>query len=225
MERVGEALDRALENAAINTGMRRGDITRVLATGGTSLVPAVVELLQQRFGERLEYAHPFDAVAQGACQGIVLPILQHDYAIESRDPKSKRPVFKPFLRQGTEYPTSPDESIHFTARGSYDGQQTIGVKVYEVSQLRRRSLGTSIVGADGVLRSDSGVISDLEYILLNAKSATYITADPKILLARDRDRFQCRFCVDGNRRLLITVEDYYHNPPKLVMKDYPVVRL
>ena len=155
----------------------------------------------------------------------MLPILQHDYAIESRDPKTKRPVFKPFLRQGTEYPTLPDEAIHFTARGSYDGQQTIGVKVYEVSQLRRRSLDTSIVGADGVLRSDSGVNTDREYILLNAKSATYITAMPEIALARDRDRFQCQFRVDGNRKLLITVEDYYHNPPKLIMKDYPVVRL
>ena len=40
LTQIREAIDRALENAAMKS-MRRSDLTRVLVTGGTSLVPAV----------------------------------------------------------------------------------------------------------------------------------------------------------------------------------------
>ena len=76
MKQVRETIDRSLENAAVKAGMRRSDITRVLVTGGSSIVPAVRKLLDENFGASVEYDHPFDCVARGACRGIVEPILQ-----------------------------------------------------------------------------------------------------------------------------------------------------
>ncbi|HNT87735.1 MAG TPA: Hsp70 family protein, partial [Candidatus Hydrogenedentes bacterium] len=58
-QRVRETVDRALENAAVRTQMRRADVTRVLVTGGTSLAPPVRRLLVEMFGERVFQDRPF----------------------------------------------------------------------------------------------------------------------------------------------------------------------
>ena len=224
VERVRDTVQRALENAAVGAGMRKDDLTRVLVTGGTSLVPAVLRLLGELFGGKVGHERPFDAVARGACQGLVAPILQHDYAIESYSRDRKRYQFTPFLKRGTAYPTERD-AIRYWARGSFEGQTAIGVKVFEVSQVRRRALDEALIEADGTLRGGSHVETDLDYIELTAKNPTFIVADPPASLARDRERFFCTFWVDGNRTLRITVKDLHHNAPRTLLLEHPVVRL
>jgi len=55
-------LDQALSVASISSNL----IDRVFMTGGTSLVPAVRQLFEKRFGaERLAYGDEFLSVAQG----------------------------------------------------------------------------------------------------------------------------------------------------------------
>lgn len=222
LDQVRQTLDRALENAAVKVGMRRGDLAKVLVTGGTSLVPCVRQLLEQSFDGKTDYQSPFDAVARGACRGVVVPVLQHDYCIESYNRGKRDYEFQPLFAIGTDYPT-PRDTVRFWAKGSYDGMTRIGLKIFEVSRMKRRTLEVTMVDADGVLRDDSRVASEFTYICLNRDNPTFILADPPVNLERDQKRFLCSFWVDGNRRLVVTVLDNLSG--KTLLKDHPVVRL
>jgi molecular chaperone DnaK (HSP70) len=222
LRQIKETLDRALENAAVKAGVRRSDVTRVLVTGGTSLAPAVRQLLDEAFRDKVEYDHPFDCVVRGACRGVVLPILQHDYAIESYNRDQKRYEFKPLFKIGTEYPTTP-EAIRFWSNGSTDGQTRVGLLIYEVSRMKRRSVDEAMVDAEGRIRSSPRVTTDYEHICLNPDNPTFIVADPPINRERDKQRILCSFEIDGNRRLLVTAVDNLAG--KTVLRGHPVVRL
>ena len=59
---MGAAVDAALADA----GLAAGDVDRVFLTGGTSLVPAVRGLFEQRFGAaRIAGGGEFVSVAEG----------------------------------------------------------------------------------------------------------------------------------------------------------------
>jgi molecular chaperone DnaK (HSP70) len=193
---VRETLDRALENAAVKAGMRRSNVTRLLVTGGTSLMPSVRRLLNDTFGSRVDYDHPFDCVARGACRGVVLPILQHDYAVESYSRDHKRYEFKPLFEMGTDYPTA--EPKRFWLNGSNEGQTRIGIKVFEVSRLKRRDVVGFAVDEMGVFRQDSQVQTDCCYACLNRENPTFIVADPPISVERDKTPLFLR--VHGGRQ-------------------------
>lgn len=222
LRQVRRTLERALENAAVKAGLRREEITAVFVTGGTSLIPRVRHLLEEQFEDRVYHASPFDSVARGACRGTVVPILQHDYAIESYSRDRKDYEFRPLFRLGTEYPT-PKDAVRLWARGSHDGMTRIGLKIFEVSRMRQRSLDVALVDREGQLRDDTHVATDYRYICLNRENPTFIVADPPVNLQRDRRRFLCSFSVDGNRRLLVTVMDQLVG--RRLLEDHPVVRL
>lgn len=99
----------------------------------------------------------------------------------------------------------------------------IGLKIFEVSRMKQRTLDVALVDAQGVLRDDSRVASEYAYICLNRDNPTFIVADPPVNLQRDQKRFLCSFAVDGHRRLLVTVLDDLTG--KTLLKDHPVVRL
>jgi hypothetical protein len=219
---VTNTVDRALENAAVKAGMRRNDISRVVVTGGTSLIPGIRRYLEDAFAGRVRYESPFDAVVQGACQGLVIPILQHDYAIESFSRTARDYEFKPLFRVGTSYPTTTN-AVRFWARGSYNGMTRIGIKIFEVSQMKRRSLDVSLVDWEGALRDTSQVKTENHYVCLNRDNLTFIIADPAVDLDRDHKRFLCSFAVDGQRRLRVTVHDNLTDQELLC--EHPVVRL
>jgi len=219
---IREVLDRALENAAIKAGLRRSDLTRVLVTGGTSLVPAVRQILLDGFKDKVEFDHPFDCVVRGACRGIVTPVLQHDYAIENYVRDRQRFEFKPLFKIGTEYPTQPD-AIRFWSNGATDGQTRVGLSIYEVSRMKRRNSNQAQVDAEGRILAAQRVSTDYEHICLNPDNPTFITADPPINRERDKQRFLCSFEIDGHRRLLVTAVD--HLTGKTVLLKHPVVRL
>ena len=222
LRHVRNTIDRALENAAIKAGMRRDDITRVVVTGGTSLVPLVRRHLKEMFPERVAFKNPFDAVVRGGCRGIVVPLLSHDYTIESFSAHNREFEFKSLLKTGTEYPT-PRDCVRFWAKGSYDGMTRIGIKIFEVSRMERRGLEVALVDDAGSLQETSRVATKYHYICLNRDNPTFIVADPPIQLQRDAKRFACSFWVDGNRRLCVTVEDRLAR--RELMRDHPVVRL
>jgi molecular chaperone DnaK (HSP70) len=217
-----ETLDRALENAAVKAAVRRDGIVKVLVTGGTSLAPAVVRLLWEYFGQRVEYTSPFDAVARGACQGTVLPILQHDYAIESYHRARNQYEFTPLFKIGTDYPT-PRDAVKLWARGAYEAQGRIGLRIFEVSRMKRVRLTEGLVDEHGALKEESHVQTEFSYVCLNGENPTFIVAEPPVNLQRDQKRFLCSFWVDGQRRLLVSVLDNHSG--KTLLKDYPVVRL
>lgn len=223
LKHVRETIDRALENAAIKAGVRRDDITYALVTGGTSLVPSIRKLLYDYFGNRVQFQNPFDAVVRGACQGVVIPVLQHDYAIESWNREKQRFEFVPLFKIGDPYPTKPEEAVQLWARGSYDGMERIGIKIFEVSKMKRLKLSEPIMDSEGRLLQESRVATDYSYVCLNAANPTFIVADPPVNMKRDKRRFLCTFMVDGQRRLLVTVHDNLTG--KTLLREYPVVRL
>ena len=99
----------------------------------------------------------------------------------------------------------------------------IGLKIFEVSRVKRRSLEAAMVDADGVIREESQVNSEFAHSCLNRDNPTFIVSDPPVNLQRDQQRFLCSFCVDGHRRLLVTVLDNLSG--KTLLQDHPVVRL
>ena len=219
--------------------MRREGITKLLVTGGTSLVPCVGRMLKEAFNGRVEFQSPFDAVARGACRGVVVPILQHDYAIESYNKERKDYEFMPLFKIGTDYPTVKEKPVRLWGRGGYDGQVRIGLKIFEVSRMKRRQLDVSMVDESGGLIEASKVVSEFSFICLNPDNPTFILADPPYDQKRDAQRFLCSFCVDAQRRLLVTVVDKFYNTPEFVRQnpqfsplggkplfvEHPVVRL
>ncbi len=219
---IRDTVDRALENAAIKAGMRRRDITGVVVTGGTSLIPAVRRCLTETFPGTVSFESPFDAVVRGACRGLVVPLLAHDYAIESFSRARGEFEFKPLVRTGTEYPMRRG-AVRFWAKGSYDGMTRIGIKVFEVSQMPRRALEVALVDFTGAFQDASRVSTDFQYICLNRDNPTFIVADPPVQLKRDAERFLCSFWVDAGRRLLVSVEDRLTG--RALFEDHPVVRL
>jgi molecular chaperone DnaK (HSP70) len=219
---VRETLERAVENASIKAGLRRADVTRVLVTGGTSLVPAARRILDDLFHGRVEYDQPFDCVVRGACRGVVAPVLQHDYAIESYHREAKRYDFKPLFAIGTDYPTRPD-AIRFWCNGSTDGQTRVGLLVYEVSRMKRARVDEAMVDAEGRIRSSPRVTTDYAHLCLNPDNPTFIAVDPPINRERDKQRILCSFEIDGNRRLLVTAVDNLNG--KTLLQKHPVVRL
>jgi hypothetical protein len=222
LKQLRETVERALENAAIKVQLRKDDLTAILVTGGSSLLPAVRTYLEDSFGEKVRHESPFDALVRGACRGFVVPLLQHDYAIESYAKETRAYEFKPLFSIGTKYPT-PAAAVKLWAQGSYDGMTQIGIKIFEVSRLHRRTLDHSLIDSSGALTTESRVRSNYHHICLNQRSPTFIVADPPISLQRDRRRFLCSFQVDGNRRLLITVLDNLAG--KHLLENHPVVRL
>ena len=219
-KRVRETLDGALENAAVKSGMGRSEITRLLVTGGTSLVPAVRRILEEAFGDKVQYDHPFDCVVRGACRAVVEPVLKHDYAIQTRNRARSRDELVELFPSGTEFPTEP-EAAQFWANGSWDGQTRVGLMVFEVSRMVRRAIDESAVDKDG--RILNRAMTEFQHICLNKENPTFIDADPPIRLDRDKQRFVCSFEVDGNRRLLVSVVDQFNG--RQVLKGHPVVRL
>lgn len=212
---VRETVTRALENAAVQSGLRRADLTRVLATGGSTLIPAVRRLLREAFGDKLVFDHPFDAVVRGATQGTVVPLLQHDYAIESYNRAQQRFEFKTLFKAGTEYPTT---TARFWANGVSDGMTRVGLRIYEVS--RRHRLNDA---SEERFSPAAPVSTTYEHLCLNPDNPTFIPADPPVRRERDQQRFLCSFEIDGHRRLFVSAVDQLTGKPVLV--KHPVVRL
>ena len=178
--------------------------------------------LSDTFPQKVSFESPFDAVVRGACQGLVVPLLSHDYAIESFSSATREYEFKSLLAAGTEYPTARN-AVRFWARGSYDGMTRIGIKIFEVSRMQRRSLHRALVDATGALETTSRVATNFDYICLNLHNPTFIVADPAIRVDRDATRFPCAFWVDEQRRLRVSVRDELAG--RIVLDDHPVVRL
>ena len=143
-------------------------------------------------------------------------------AIESFNRARGEFEFKPLLTTGTEYPTRRG-AVRFWAKGSYDGMTRIGIKVFEVSQMPRRTLDIALVDASGAIQEASRVSTGCQYICLNRDNPTFIVADPPVEMKRDAQRFLCSFQVDADRRLVVSVEDRLTS--RVLFEDHPVVRL
>jgi molecular chaperone DnaK (HSP70) len=226
--RVSRALRKALDRAAAK-GYPAEEIVNVFLVGGTSLVPAVQDLVHLQFDPSVVHLdRPLEAVAAGAA-GIaggheLHDHIQHDYAI--RHATSGTYEFEPLVESGTAYPTPrPVKSI--TIKAVNHGQRRFGLAIYELAHATHRQAGADLeimFDANGGARAvavTSQHRQEQATLWLNEDSPTFLTADPPA--AAGTDRFRLDFRIDSQKRLTVSAFDIQRQI--WVLDGHPVVQL
>ncbi|GAA3455567.1 Hsp70 family protein [Dactylosporangium matsuzakiense] len=228
--RVNRTLRRVLDAAAAR-GYPAGDLARVYLAGGTSLIPAVQDLLRLQFEPGvLHLDRPLEAVALGAAAiagGRELhDHIQHDYAIRHVNQQTGGYEFEPLVAAGTPYPTEePVKSL--TIRGVRSGQRRLGLAVYELAHATYRDAGADLeivfdrTGGARATPISAQQRQERSTLWLNEESPTFLEADPPA--EAGADRFLLDFRIDSQKRLTVSAFDLDR---KIWLLDRrPVVRL
>ena len=100
--------------SAAAAGLPLSQVDDVLMVGGSTLLPGVYPLFEQRFGRaRVRAWQPFEAVAYGAAlfaagQQVQNDFIVHDYAFVTYDAATNEPQYTVIVPRGTRFPTAPD---------------------------------------------------------------------------------------------------------------------
>ncbi|HEY8482367.1 MAG TPA: Hsp70 family protein [Spirillospora sp.] len=228
--RINRALRKTLDGAAAK-GFPADEISKVFLVGGTSLIPAVQEVLSLQFPpDILHMDRPLEAVAAGAA-GIaggyeLSDHIQHDYAIRHVNRDTGAYEFETIVKAGTEYPT-PEPVKQLTIKAIRDGQRQLGIAVYELAHASYREASSDleiVFDANGGARTVAVTAQRLQErsrLWLNEDSPTFLEADPPAQAGVDR--FRLDFRVDEQKRLTVSAYDLVRNT--LVLDRQPVVRL
>jgi hypothetical protein len=211
-----EALAEVLAEAA-GRGVEEKQIAEVLMVGGSTLLPGVYRLFEDRFGrDRVRDWQPFEAVAYGACAfaaGNLVEgdFIRHDYALKIYNQKERRHEYPIIVPQGTRYPTRLDLWREDLKPVSPRGQPVREYRLV-ICELGARH------DERGRLQAGSGAIVELNDTnpVLGELRPPH---DP-----RDRaSRLRVAFGVNEDRWLCATVDDLQRS---LRLKDQePIVRL
>ncbi|MBI5368546.1 MAG: Hsp70 family protein [Planctomycetes bacterium] len=110
---LGECMDGVLGQAAQH-GISIDAIDEVLMVGGSTLLPGIYPLFEERFGRsRVRAWQPFEAVVYGACVYAAESFSQsdfimHDYALLTHDAETHKPEYTVIVPRGTRFPTPAD---------------------------------------------------------------------------------------------------------------------
>lgn len=219
---IGKAREKGFDEDAIK---------QVLLVGGSSMIPAVQKQISRRFGrQRVALSEPLTAVAKGAAAFVggvdFFDHIQHDYAIQHVNANSGAYEYKTLVGSGTPYPTEIAVA-EFTVKASYDGQQELGVAIYELSgeQVRDTTKPVELIfdssGAPRMVEISVDERHQRSHFWMNEGAPTFLRAEPPG--RRGEGRFRVEFHIDQGKRLLITAEDL--KTRKLVFDRAPVVKL
>jgi molecular chaperone DnaK (HSP70) len=228
--RVNRVLRRALDGAA-GKGHPADTLTAVFLVGGSSLLPAVQDLVRLQFAPDVIHSdRPLEAVAAGAASvagGYELhDHIQHDYAIRHVHRESGSYQFEPLVAAGTAYPT-PEPVKTLTVKAIRDGQRQFGLAIYERAHATFRDAGADleiVFDASGGARTvavSPQARQERATVWLNEDRLTFLEADPPA--SAGTDRFRLEFRVDAQKRLTVTAYDLHRGI--LVLDGQPVVRL
>jgi molecular chaperone DnaK (HSP70) len=228
--RAGRGLRKALDDAA-GRGYPSGEISAVFLAGGSSLIPAVQDLLRMQFDPSIVHLdRPLEAVAAGAAAiagGQELhDHIQHDYAIRHVADRTGSHEFETLVQAGTAYPTAePVKSL--TIKAIHPSQRRLGISIYELAHATYRDASADleiIFDADGGARTIAvGAQQRQEQAMLwlNKHSPTFLTADPPATVGADR--FRLDFYIDAQKRLTVSAWDQERGI--WILDRQPVVRL
>lgn len=228
--KAGRGLRRALDDAAAR-GYPSSEIAGVFLVGGSSLIPAVQDLVRTQFDPAIvALDRPLEAVAVGAAAiagGQELhDHIQHDYAIRHVAVASGGYEFETLVSAGTAYPSAePVKSV--TIRAIHQQQRRLGIAIYELAHATYRdaSAGLEIMfDADGGARTievEPQRRQEQAMLWLNEDSPTFLAADPPA--GPDADRFRLDFRIDASKRLTVSAFDL--EKKTWVLDRQPVVRL
>ncbi|MBT8225298.1 MAG: Hsp70 family protein [Dactylosporangium sp.] len=228
--RVGRTLRAALDKAAA-AGYLADEIRHVFLVGGTSLIPAIQEIVYMQFPrDRVRIDRPLEAVAAGAA-GIaggyeLHDHIQHDYVIRHVNRDTGVYEFEPLVPAGTEYPTpTPIKTIMI--RAVRDGQRNLGLAIYERAHATYRDASADLeimFDAKGGARAVSVTSQQLQErssLWLNEDSPTFLEANPPGRAGAER--FRLEFRVDAQKRLTVSAFDLERR--SWVLDQQAVVRL
>lgn len=227
---VDQTIRRAL-NASRERGYSEEHIKAVLMVGGCSQIPSVQKTLQRIFGrERVMLNRPLDAVARGAAAFVAgvdfYDHIQHDYAIRYINPQKGDYEYRIIVKRGTPYPTK-EPVAQMIVKATYDGQTKLGIAIFEVGERWQRTgkrameLVFDPSGAARVIQLTPDEEDRRTYFWVNEHNPTFLTADPPA--KKGEPRFEIKFSIDSNKRLLITVRDLKIG--RITHRDYPVIKL
>jgi molecular chaperone DnaK (HSP70) len=228
--RAARGLRKALDAAAAK-GYPAEVIAGVFLVGGSSLIPAVQDVLRLQFDPSLVHLdRPLEAVAAGAA-GIaggreLHDHIQHDYAIRHVAAASGMYEFETLVGAGTAYPT-PGPVKSLTIKAIHQGQRRLGIAVYELAHATYRDSGSDLeimFDASGGARAvavSAQQRQEQAMLWLNEASPTFLEADPPA--AAGADRFRLDFHIDPQKRLTVSAFDIVRKI--WVLDRQPVVRL
>jgi len=203
-EQLRSCLDEVL-SFALSRGIDKSQLERVLLTGGTSMIPAVRQLVVSYFGKpKVAYHKPFEAVCHGAlCLGQVVAVddyLRHSYVIRLWQPSTNSYTYYPLFEAGTKYPCQcPDPLTLQTANAN---QPAIRLNVGELAKQRQ----AEVIYDDQGRLVNSELHSQQSFRSLDAHhDQVTFTLDPPGQMSGDR--LTVWFEVNERRELLATVQD------------------
>jgi molecular chaperone DnaK (HSP70) len=205
LEQLREALDEVL-SIALGKGIGKADIEQVLLVGGTSMIPAVSNLVVSYFGrQKVKTDQPFEAVARGALALTQLAslddYLRHTYAIRLWEPYAKAYTYSPIFSKEMKYPCESSEEL--TLQVAIEGQREIRLDIGEVAQVSQAEV---VFNEKGQMTSSLlNKHSDFRSLESHHQQVCVAHLNPPGVLGIDR--VSVSFEVDRRRVLLATVRD------------------
>ncbi|UNU24741.1 Hsp70 family protein [Microcoleus vaginatus] len=205
LEQLRESLDEVL-SIALGKGIGKADIEQVLLVGGTSLIPAISNLVVSYFGrQKVQRDKPFEAVAHGALALTQLvsvdDYLRHSYAIRLWEPYAKAYAYSPIFSKEMKYPCQSSEEL--TLQVAIEGQREIRLDIGEVAEVSQAEV---IFNEKGQMTS-SWLNKQTDFRSLDSHHQQVCVAHLNPPGVLGIDRVSVSFEVDERRVLLATVRD------------------
>jgi molecular chaperone DnaK (HSP70) len=212
-------------------GIGDNKIDYVLLVGGTTLIPAIRDLVFDRFGkERVLQRKPFEAVSKGALvlatSNPLEDFLQHSYALEVMDNKGSQNdewelTYLEIIPSGTVFPTRSIK-LKVPLQPIGDNVETIEFIIAEIE--KGTEAGERIVydhtGKKLVEKGRKSI--DRSQIIRLLRDKCSVPLYPRGMKDQT-DRLELTYSVDENHRLLLTVKDTLTG--RFLMIEEPVTQL
>ncbi|HVO41108.1 MAG TPA: Hsp70 family protein [Aggregatilineales bacterium] len=188
-------------------GVFKEDVKTVLLVGGTSLMPAVQNILKGYFtGMTVRADKPFTAVAEGALQvaaGFGLDdYLAHSYGLRHLDNGLHR--YDEIVPMGSRYPTP--KPIEIVLGAAHEDQQAVEFVVGEIDSDAASMLEVRYEDGQAVFVAQAGE-EEQKIVALNEEAPPLASLLPPGVAVEDR--LKALFSVDDRRQLRLTVVDLH----------------
>jgi molecular chaperone DnaK len=224
---LAASLDEVFEHARMGAEA----VDDVLLVGGSTLLPGVYPLIEQRFARRrLRAWQPFEAVAYGAAvfaadRMAARDFIVHDYTFLTHDAVSGQAQHTVVIPRGTRFPTPAAfwrrQLVPTCSLGVEES--TFKLLICEVSRGDAHDR-RFVWDAAGDLHKVGGTAGEAPVVVpLNEASPTLGYLDPPHSPRDRRPRLEIAFAVNAERWLVATVQDLLTR--RELMRDEPVVRL
>ena len=208
-------------------------ISDVLMVGGSTLLPGVYDVFQERFGRnRVRAWQPFEAVAYGASAYASGALTQsdfivHDYSLRTYRNDGQEVEYPIVVPRGTRFPTRDDlwkrQFVPTCALGMPEDQFRLVICEIGRDDGQERRFGWDAEGKLHKMGGRNAGQNTQLIVPLNESNPTLGKLDPPHSPSDKRPRLEISFGVNADRWLSATVIDLHTK--RALMKNEAVVRL